>query len=67
MKRILVPTDFSKTSIIALEVASEIAKKAGAEVIALHVVEEATSESFRVTGEVVQRNFADRLYTFKLL
>lgn len=67
MKRILVPTDFSKTSIIALEVACEIAKKAGAEVIALHVVEEATSESFRVTGEVVPRNFEDRLYTFKLL
>ncbi|MBX2942894.1 MAG: universal stress protein [Cyclobacteriaceae bacterium] len=67
MKRILVPTDFSKTSIIALEVACEIAKKAGADVIALHVVEEATAESFRVTGEVVQRNFEDRLYTFKLL
>ena len=31
MKRILVPTDFSKTSIIALEVACEIAKKAGAD------------------------------------
>jgi len=67
MKRILVPTDFSKTSIIALEVACEIAKKGGAEVIALHVVEEATSESFRVTGEVVSQNFEDRLYTLKML
>ncbi|MEQ8364140.1 MAG: universal stress protein [Cyclobacteriaceae bacterium] len=67
MKRILVPTDFSKTSIIALEVACEIAKKGGAEVIALHVVEEATAESFRVTGEVVQQNFEDRLYTMKML
>lgn len=67
MKRILVPTDFSKTSITALEVACEIAKKAGAEVIALHVVEEATSESFRVSGEVVQQNFQDRLFTLKLL
>ncbi|MFZ1806492.1 MAG: universal stress protein [Cyclobacteriaceae bacterium] len=67
MKRILVPTDFSKTSIIALEVACEIAKKGGAEVIALHVVEEATSESFRVSGEVVPQNFADKLYTLKLL
>lgn len=67
MKRILVPTDFSKTSIIALEVACEIAKKGGAEVIALHVVEEATAESFRVTGEVVPQNFEDRLYTLKML
>nr|HPI81364.1 universal stress protein [Cyclobacteriaceae bacterium] len=67
MKRILVPTDFSKISITALEVACEIAKKAGADVIALHVVEEATSESFRVTGEVVPRSFEDKLYTYKLL
>jgi len=67
MKRILVPTDFSKISIIALEVACEIAKKGGAEVIALHVVEEAGSDSFRVTGEVVPSNFEDRLYTLKLL
>ena len=67
MKRILVPTDFSKTSLIALDVACEIAKKGGAEVIALHVVEEPGSESFRVTGEVPPKNFADRLYTLKLL
>lgn len=67
MKRILVPTDFSKASITALDVACEIAKKAGAEVIALHVVEEAGSDSFRVTGEVPIQNFEDRLYTFKLL
>lgn len=67
MKRILVPTDFSKTSIIALEVACEIAKKGGAEVIALHVVEEAGSDSFKVSGEVAQKSFEDRLYTFKLL
>ena len=59
MKRILVPTDFSKTSIIALEVACEV--------IALHVVEEATAESFRVTGEVIPQNFEDRLYTMKML
>lgn len=67
MKRILVPTDFSKTSLIALDVACEIAKKGGAEVIALHVVEEPGSESFRVTGEVPPKNFEDRLYTLKLL
>ncbi len=67
MKRILVPTDFSKTSIIALDVACEIAKKGGASVVALHVVEESTPESFRVSGEVPPPNFEDRLYTLKLL
>ncbi len=67
MKRILVPTDFSKASITALDVAYEIAKKAGAEVIALHVVEEAGSDSFSVMGEVPIQNFEDRLYTYKLL
>ncbi|HEY5692143.1 MAG TPA: universal stress protein [Cyclobacteriaceae bacterium] len=67
MKRILVPTDFSKTSLIALDVACEIAKKGGAEVIALHVVEEPGSESFRVSGEVPAKNFENRLYTLKLL
>lgn len=67
MKRILVPTDFSKTSIIALDVACEIAKKGGASVVALHVVEESTPESFRVSGEVPPPNFENRLYTLKLL
>ena len=33
MKRILVPTDFSKASVTALEVACEIAKKAGADAV----------------------------------
>jgi len=67
MKRILVPVDFSATSIIALDVACAIAKKGGAEVVALHVVEEPGSDSFRVSGEVVKSSFEDRLYTLKLL
>ncbi|MFN7792000.1 MAG: universal stress protein, partial [Cyclobacteriaceae bacterium] len=44
MKKILVPTDFSKTSITALETAFEIAKKAGGTIFVLHVVEEATPD-----------------------
>jgi nucleotide-binding universal stress UspA family protein len=46
MKNILVPTDFSKISISALEVAVEIAKKANSEITVLHVVEEAGQDSF---------------------
>ncbi|MBX2896763.1 MAG: universal stress protein [Cyclobacteriaceae bacterium] len=67
MKKILVPTDFSKISINAVEVAVEIAKKSNAEITLLHVVEQASSSSFSVTGEWHQENWADKLYTVKLL
>jgi nucleotide-binding universal stress UspA family protein len=67
MKKILVPTDFSKTSITALETAFEIAKKAGASIFVLHVVEEATPDSYKITGEWRDDNWEDRLFTFKLL
>jgi nucleotide-binding universal stress UspA family protein len=67
MKKILVPTDFSKPSIIAAEVAVDIAKKDGADVIFLNVVEEATDGSFNVEGEVSRGNMEDRLFTFKMI
>ncbi|MBN8653627.1 MAG: universal stress protein [Cytophagales bacterium] len=67
MKKILVPTDFSKTSVNALEVAVEIAKKSNADITLLHVVEEASSSSFSVTGEWQKEGWADKLYTIKLL
>jgi nucleotide-binding universal stress UspA family protein len=67
MKKILVPTDFSKTSIIALETAFDIAKKAGADIYLLHVVEEATPDSYLISGEWQKDNWDDRLFTFKLL
>ncbi len=67
MKKILVPTDFSKTSITALETAFEIAKKAGATIFVLHVVEEATPDSYKITGEWRDDNWEDKLFTFKLL
>jgi nucleotide-binding universal stress UspA family protein len=67
MKKILVPVDFSKASMTAMEVASEIAKKAGAEVTALHVVEEAVSDSYKISGEGHPEDMEDRLFTFKLI
>ena len=67
MKKILVPTDFSKTSITALETAFEIAKKAGGTIFVLHVVEEATPDSYSIRGEWRDDNWEDRLFTFKLL
>ncbi len=68
MKKILVPTDFSKTSVTALEVATEIAKKSGAEITLLHVVEEATPSSYNITGEwQTNEDWSDKLFTLKLL
>ncbi len=67
MKKILVPVDFSKTSIIALEAAFDIAKKDGADIIVLHVVEEATSDSYRISGEWKSQNWEDKIFTYRLL
>ncbi len=68
MKKILVPTDFSKLSINALEVAVEIAKKSNSEITLLHVVEEASQSSFSIAGEWrTTENWSDKLFTLKLL
>src|SRR6187399_1256059 len=67
MKKILVPVDFSKASTTAMEVACEIAKKAGADVTALHVVEEVVSDSFKISGEGHPHDNEDKLFTFKLI
>lgn len=67
MKSILVPTDFSKPSFVAAEVAVDIAKKAGSKVVFLNVVEEATDGSFNVEGQVSQGGWEDRLFTFKMI
>ncbi len=67
MKKILIPVDYSKTSAVAFDVAFDIAKKDGAELIALNVVEEATPESYRISGEWQKSNWEDRLFTFELL
>ena len=39
MKKIIVPVDFSKHSEYAMEAASILAKKHGAEILALHMLE----------------------------
>jgi nucleotide-binding universal stress UspA family protein len=67
MKRILVPTDFSKTAKMAAEVAAEIARKSGAELIFLHVAEAASSTSFSVTGEMSLGGTEDALFTMRLI
>lgn len=67
MKKILVPTDFSKPAQIATEVAADIARKAGATLILLHVVEAASEGSFNVEGETGLGSSEDSLFTMKLI
>ena len=68
MKKILVPTDFSKPAQIAVDVAVDIAQKANAQLILLHVVEEASGTSFKITGEVeVSGGWENKLFTMKLI
>jgi nucleotide-binding universal stress UspA family protein len=50
MKRILVPTDFSETSRIAVGHAVEVAEAVGAELLLLHVVDEAHVGSTQLAG-----------------
>lgn len=67
MKKILVPTDFSKPAQIATEVAADIARKAGAQLILLHVAEAASESSFNVYGETGLSSSEDNLFTLKLI
>jgi nucleotide-binding universal stress UspA family protein len=69
MKRILVPTDFSKSAQVATDVAADIALKSNAEVILLHVVEEASAGSFNIEGQVATRadDWEDKIFTMRLI
>jgi nucleotide-binding universal stress UspA family protein len=68
IKKILVPTDFSKPAKLATHVAVAIAKKMKAHVILLHILEQPTSKSFNVTGEAsAGENWEDKLFTLKLI
>lgn len=68
MKTILVPTDFSKVANNATDVAFNMAKKAGANVLLLHIVEGLSQGSFNVEGQIaVGTDYTDKLFTLKLI
>jgi nucleotide-binding universal stress UspA family protein len=70
MKKILVPTDFSKIAQTAVSVAADIAKRSGATLTLLHVIEEASSGggSFSVAGQVnLEGDMEDRLFMLKMI
>ena len=68
MKKILVPTDFSKPAAIATVVASDIARKSGAELTLLHVIEEAIGNSLNVEGQVSSDSgWEEKIFNLKLI
>ncbi len=67
MKKILVPTDFSKTAATATDVAFDIAKRSGASIVLLHVIEEVTGGSFNVAGQVSYSNMEEKLFTIEMI
>lgn len=68
MKKILVPTDFSKSALMATEVAADIAMKANAEIVVLHVVEEISGNSFNIEGEIdMTGSWEEKIFTMKLI
>ncbi|HYG17901.1 MAG TPA: universal stress protein [Ohtaekwangia sp.] len=68
MKKILVPTDFSKPAALAVDVAADIARKSRAELTLLHIVEEVYNGSINVEGEAsYSGDWEDKIYTVKLI
>lgn len=67
MKTILVPTDFSKQAKYALDFASVIAKKAGAKIKLVHVLELPSSSAINISGQVTADDPMDKVFTFQLI
>ena len=67
MKKILVPTDFSNEANYALDLAHDLAKKEGAEVLLIHIVEVPASYGFSSMGEVYSNLSMEDAYTVQLL
>jgi nucleotide-binding universal stress UspA family protein len=68
MKKILVPTDFSKSAQMAVDVAADIAKKANAELVLLHVVEDIAGDSFNVEAQIeMSPRWEDKIFMAKLM
>ncbi len=66
MKRILLPTDFSKEATHALDFAQGLAKKANSEMLLLHVLE-VPYGSFSVMGEIHTDYSFEQLYQVQLI
>ncbi len=66
MKKILVPTDFSKEATNAMHFATQLARKAGSEILLLHVLE-VPYGSFSIMGEIHTDYSFEQLYQVQLV
>ena len=67
MKTILVPTDFSDQATYALDLAYDIAKKSGASIKVLNVVEAPAESSFNAMGEASTSDGLNSVYFVQLV
>lgn len=67
LRRILVPTDFSEEAHHAFEVAVVLARKTGAAIKLLHVLEAPYMTDFRTTGEIVAPDGMQQMYVMQML
>ena len=68
MKKILVPTDFSKAAQIAANAAADIALKAEGKLLLLHVIEQPGNNSFSVEGQIdPDSGWEEKIFTAKLI
>lgn len=67
MKRILVPVDFSAESENALKTAVVIARKTGAELNILHIIELGNFHSFTVSASQIPEDHMENLFMIKLI
>ena len=67
MKTILVPTDFSDQATYALDLAYDIAKKSGAAIKVLNVVEAPAESSFNAMGEATASDGINSVYFVQLV
>jgi nucleotide-binding universal stress UspA family protein len=65
MKTILVPTDFSTEATRALDAAAVIARKTGASITLLHIVESVLDGSFVTSGTHLPKDSMEYLYMIK--
>jgi len=66
MKRILVPMDFSKEALYAMEVAKEVAERIPSEITVFNVIERPNQSGFSSTGEVDSITMDD-LYILRMI
>ncbi len=67
MKNILVPTDFSDQATYALDLAYDIARKSGAAVKLLNVVESPRGESFNTMGDVTANEGENAIFFVQMV